>query len=137
MINGANRNIVAGNLIGTDVTGAVSLSNEVGVQILSGSTLNRVGTDGGGSADSLEGNLISGNRRIGVEISGLGLPISENVVAGNLIGTDISGTLALANGRWGVSLTAAAQYNTIGTDGDGVADAAERNVISATSKRAC
>ncbi len=131
MINGANRNIVAGNLIGTDVTGAVSLSNEVGVQILSGSTLNRVGTDGGGSADSLEGNLISGNRRIGVEISGLGLPISENVVAGNLIGTDISGTLALANGRWGVSLTAAAQYNTIGTDGDGVADAAERNVISA------
>ena len=53
-----------------------------------------------------------------------------NSIEGNFIGTDISGTVAMGNGEWGVGIWEASQFNTIGTDGDGVADAAEGNVIS-------
>jgi hypothetical protein len=51
-------------------------------------------------------------------------------VAGNLIGTDVTGAAAIANGTWGVAVVRGAKFNRIGTDGDGVGDDAERNVVS-------
>ncbi len=116
-------NIVAGNLIGTDVTGRVALGNASGV-VVGGDGI-RIGTDGNGVSDLEERNIISGNRYNGVE---LGYGSTGNVVAGNFIGTDATGTEALGNG-WGVYV-AGADSNLIGTNGDGDHDAIERNVIS-------
>ena len=59
---------------------------------------------------------------------------NDNVVAGNFIGTDLTGTLAIGNGSHGVRVQLGAQSNPIGTDGDGVGDAAERNLISANAQ---
>ena len=65
----------------------------------SGASGNRVGTDGNGTSDSLESNVISGNGSTGVTISDAGT--SGNVVAGNFIGVDAAGTAALTgNVSW-------------------------------------
>ena len=61
----------------------------------------------GGTASGA-GNLISGNGEYGVEIEseyyGVNLSANDNVVEGNLIGTDVTGTLPLGNGFGGVAV---------------------------------
>jgi hypothetical protein len=95
-VPGGVDNWIAGNDIGTDATGTIALGNNgVGVAIVAGARSNIIGTDGDGVGDAAEGNLISGNGSNGVEIDDAGT--SGNLVAGNLIGTDASGTRALAN----------------------------------------
>src|SRR5207302_575979 len=59
-----------------------------------------------------------------------GATAMNNVVSGNYIGTNATGTVARANTGHGVEIVAGASSNRIGTDGDGVNDAGERNVIS-------
>src|SRR3990172_5292393 len=123
-------NVVAGNYIGTDVTGTTAVGNatfndvfSAGVILHSGN--NRVGTNGNGIADAAERNVISGNNFDGVKFNGA----SDNVVAGNYIGTNAAGTAAIPNARFGVFAGSGTNHR-IGTDGNGIADEAERNVIS-------
>src|SRR5207302_1145059 len=85
-------------------------------------------TVGGGSAGAR--NVISGNTSDGIELLNTGT--NANIIAGNYVGTDVGGTLALGNGASGVHLTSGPQFNRIGTDGDGVNDVAERNIIAAS-----
>jgi len=130
---GADNNTVAGNYVGTDVAGTGALPNGVtGITIADGAQHNVVGTDGDGVADEAERNIVSSNGSLepgsGVEIFGSGT--DHNVVAGNYIGTDVNGTSALPNIYDGVAIRYGAQFNRVGTDGDGVVDDAERNVIS-------
>src|SRR4029079_4306102 len=72
-----------------------------------------------------EGNLISGNVQAGVWVAGGG----SNVVAGNTIGTNAAGTANLPNDLGGF-INAEAMWTRVGTNADGVADTAERNVIA-------
>ncbi len=92
----------------------------------------RIGTDGNGIGDVAERNVITGNLLRGIEINGLGT--NNNIVAGNFIGTNAAGTSAFGSGfvsgRWGVNIAGGAKFNRVGTNADGIADAAERNVIS-------
>jgi len=84
--SGATGNAVEGNLIGTDVTGKLSVPNYQGIIINTG------GNNIGGTLTGA-GNLVSGNA-----VQGIVLDISNsNLVVGNRVGTDISGTLPLAN----------------------------------------
>ncbi len=122
-INGGDDALIAGNYIGTDVTGATALANETGVLGLSGANVT-VGTNGDGTGDGAEGNLISGNNLGGVSLqSGV-----TGVIAGNIIGLDASGTAVLPNDGSGLSFSGADKL--VGTNGDGLSDVAERNVIS-------
>ncbi len=137
---GTTGNVVAGNFIGTDLSGTVAVPNYAGVEIDSGATGNLVGTNGDGVNDALERNIISGNLFAGVWMIGTGT--DNNVVAGNFIGTDVTGTSAVGNGskfvasgdndiNGGVVIDAGASDNLIGTAGqDGSDDAHQRNVIS-------
>jgi hypothetical protein len=118
----ATGNLVEGNLIGTNAAGNSALPNLDGVDITG------VNNTVGGSIAAAR-NVISGNSASGVAIELS--TATGNVVAGNLIGTDISGLLALGNGSRGVLIADGASGNRIGTDGTGVNPAAERNVISA------
>ena len=117
-------NIIQGNFIGTDVTGTLDLGNDVGVFLESStpgvpdSTNNLVGGSVPGA-----GNLVSGN------VSGVRLQFADttnNLVEGNLIGTEVTGTGSLPN-EIGVVINRAAN-NTIGGT-----TAAQRNVISGNS----
>jgi titin len=127
---GTNSNIVAGNYIGTDVTGSRPLSpvNGAGVVIVNGAQANRIGTDGNGVGDTAEGNVISANSREGIYIANPGT--SGNIVAGNYIGTDKTGSFPLGNAFNGIHIANGATGNRIGTDGKSAVNAGERNVIS-------
>jgi hypothetical protein len=85
----ATGNIVAGNLIGVDVTGDPPIPNGIGVFISASGNIV-------GGTTALARNIISGNTNNGVVITG-----NTNVVEGNFIGTDITGTIALGNGAAG------------------------------------
>ena len=126
---GTNGNVVAGDYIGTDVSGKKALGNlGNGVWIQGGAQSNRIGVSGGDVGAADEPNLISANAQSGVYITDAGTTL--NTVAGNLIGTDLTGTLALGNGDLGVYVTNGAQANLIGTNGAGVNDSLQRNIIS-------
>ncbi|HSD82212.1 MAG TPA: hypothetical protein VLG46_00035, partial [Anaerolineae bacterium] len=122
-LSGSNHKI-QGNYIGTDVSGSMAQGNgSAGVFIAAGSS-NIIGTDGDGVHDAAEGNVISGNGYYGINInSGDG-----NRISGNLIGTNAAGDSAIPNSGAGVVLFTS--NNLVGSDGNGVGDAAERNVIS-------
>ncbi len=121
---GTSSNVVSGNYIGTNATGGAALGNVGdGVRILSGATNNRVGGSTLG-----ERNVISGQTgSAGVTIIDSGT--SGNKVQGNYIGTDAAGTAAVGN-TYGVFLFGSATGNYAGTDGDGVGDSTEGNLIS-------
>jgi hypothetical protein len=129
-LQGGGQNVVAGNFIGTDVTGALAVGNGVGVNgdgvIIQQSNGNFIGTNGDGVGDAFERNIISANQGDGVEISGG----NNNVVAGNFIGTDVTGTQPLGNYSEGINLNYGSSFNRIGTDGLSVDNFGERNIIS-------
>jgi hypothetical protein len=95
-----------------------------------------VGTNGDGTNDANEGNLVVSN----------GPPISpaatdggvivfnttSSTFAGNIIGLGKDGTTTanLFNNGSGILLSDRSSGNTVGTNGDGVSDALERNFIS-------
>ena len=126
---GAAENTVAGNKIGTTLNGMAALANGLnGVFLFQGAFANTIGTNGDGLSDYLEGNVISGNAYAGVNVNNAGT--SHNILAGNLIGVDANGEAAIPNGDHGVYVANGASLNRIGTDGNGVADEWERNIIS-------
>lgn len=121
---GTSGNVVAGNFIGTSSTGVSSLGNSSGIMIWNGASGNLIG--GSGPTD---GNVIAGNRGDLFPFSG-GVMVYDtgttgNLIAGNKIGTDSTGTRALRNGSAGVIIGLGASNNTVG----GLSEP-EQNLIS-------
>jgi len=126
-------NIVSGNFIGTNVSGTFAMDNDNGVIIRTGASNNTVGGDTAG-----ERNLISGNQGYGIYIYDVTFTAvasapqkvwvpgetQGNTVAGNYVGTDVTGTSAIPNGYYGVSVGGGADSNTI-----------KRNLISGNLQR--
>ncbi len=101
-----DNNQITGNFLGTDVTGTLALGNSYGVWALDNSNNNSIGFPGAG-------NLISANLH-GIALGGFGTSASNgNTIEGNYIGTDASGTTALANG-FGVNIDSQATNNKVG-----------------------
>ena len=111
----ATNNRVKGNFIGTDISGTLDRGNAgAGVNLFGGNN-----TVGGVVAGAR--NVISGNNGPGVNINFQG---DNSVVQGNLIGTDVTGTGAVANGSSGVAVSQATNILVGGTT------SATRNLIS-------
>ena len=96
---------IQGDFIGTDRSGTTALPNDGGGLVIVGSTPNQIGGALPGAA-----NLISGNAFANVLLAG---PATGNVIAGNLIGPDLTGTHALSASTAGI-LIQDAHGNTIG-----------------------
>ncbi len=112
--------LIAGNLIGTDVKGAISLPNQgAGIDLASGT-----GTTIGGTT-ALSRNIISGNDGDGIDVAS---GVSSTLIEGNYIGADQTGAKPLANTGDGISVGAASGF-TIGGTVHGAG-----NVISANSR---
>jgi titin len=117
-------NVISGNLIGLGVDGTTDLGNaQYGIQVVNGADTNTIG-----GTTSEERNIISGNGASGVLIWSLNA--DDNLVIGNYIGTDSTGSVAIPNFQDGVRISTDAKNNTVGGD-----TPAERNVISGNGSR--
>ena len=97
-------NIVMGNTIGLDLGGTNPIGNTWDGIALYGSNNTVGGTNPG------EGNIISGNRQIGIGFSNA----DSNKVIGNMIGTGKTGSEELGNVFSGISLSSGSSNNIIG-----------------------
>ncbi|PYK68225.1 MAG: hypothetical protein DME45_08575 [Verrucomicrobia bacterium] len=111
-------NKIQGNYIGTNAAGTAGLGFGTGIDFLRTNDTLIGGTVTGA------GNVISGNSAYGINLDG-----SRNLIQGNFIGTDATGTAKVPNGALGILIVAdgfnAESNNTIG----GITPAA-RNIIS-------
>jgi hypothetical protein len=117
----SSHDLIEGNFIGTDAAGTQSLPNGTGIE-LDVSDSNTIGGTAAGA-----GNIISGNLSDGIGFSsttvieGAGtieagffyLSSIDNIIEGNLIGTDPTGTIALGNNNNGIEIDGGSN-NTIG-----------------------
>jgi len=103
----ADECIIQGNLIGTDAAGKHPIGNRFGIVIVDGAQQNTIGGELPG-----QGNLIASSLQDGIYLATFSS--WGNVISGNAIGTDWSGTLDLGNGESGVRLDMNASNNTIG-----------------------
>ncbi len=109
---GSTDNSILGNLIGTDSSGTVDLGNgDRGVELDDASN-NMVG----GTTPAAR-NLISGNDDDGLAF--VDSDTTGNIVQGNYIGTNISGTVAIGNSSDGVYAREGAGNNTVGGTANG------------------
>jgi hypothetical protein len=117
---------IAGNYIGLAANGTTAGGNNIGLIVDQSSDI-RIGTNADGTSDAAERNIIvnSINR-------GMGIWNSSNLVtvAGNYIGVLPDGVTAAGNADAAIDIFNSANIR-IGTNADGVNDAAERNIISA------
>lgn len=98
-------NVVRGNYIGTDITGAYAIPNTYGLLCDDRSNHNIVGGYLPG-----QGNLISGNTAFGAYFYNNGTSYMQLI--GNKIGTDITGTYAIPN-ETGVHIDGASYANLV------------------------
>jgi CSLREA domain-containing protein len=119
--NGADNNVIAGNFIGTNAAGTYQASSiptafAHGINIKQGASGNRIG----GTAPAAR-NVVSGNPRNGISMFWGGT--NGNLVLGNLVGLNPSGTACLGNRIEGIDINYGAKNNIIGGTAQG-----ERNV---------
>ena len=117
--------VIQGNYVGTNAAGTGALPNLESGVLLGGT---RGVVIGGSTAGA--GNLISGNAKNGLDLTGgiNGTPCRGVIIEGNLIGTDVSGTVALPNLDSGIDFSVTDNSRIGGTA------AGARNVISGNAK---
>jgi hypothetical protein len=115
----SSENVVQGNFIGVDATGSAALGNSGHGVVLSGASNNIIGGTNAGA-----GNVISGSAGVGIRMARYSsFYPTGNLIQGNFIGTDATGSVALPNSGSGVSMVG---FNNI----VGGTDPGARNVIS-------
>jgi hypothetical protein len=105
--SGALGNLVKGNLIGVDPSGAKVPNTLDGIQINDGAMNNTIG-----GASPTDANVISGNMGNGIHL--VDSTTTGNHVLGNRIGTSADGASALGNVGHGVLIETGAHDNVIG-----------------------
>jgi len=113
--SGSSYNVVVGNLIGTDTTGKVCLGRGSSIGIGGGAEFNRIG-----GSNPKERNVINveGGIQFGRQAA------SGNLMIGNFIGTDLSGTKPIGKLKEGIRLGSGCRRPFIGGTTEG-----ERNVF--------
>jgi parallel beta-helix repeat protein len=126
----SDRNVIAGNRIGTNGAGTGALGNGGDGVFLGascdGSTCAGSSSNTIGGTTAAAGNMISGQGGDGVHIDGQGAGIS-NVVEGNTVGARLGGPPALGNHGAGVFAGDSAVNDTIGGTGPGAGNIIDAN----------
>jgi titin len=118
---GSDRNLILGNFIGLDVSGALATPNiSSGIRVSPGAQDNAVGN---ADTNGVGRNVISGNGDYGVSVSGSNT--TGLLILGNYLGTDVGGNFAIANSSGGIGILDGAHDLFIGGTNAGAG-----NVIS-------
>jgi parallel beta-helix repeat protein len=127
---GATMNVVEGNFIGTDATGAAPLPNVLdGVYVGLGAVNNTIGGQNPtGALTTAAWNVISGNFQSGIKVADSGT--SGNTICGNFIGTDVTSEFAVPNHANGITIGAGTSSTTVGAETSG---SGNLNVIAGNS----
>jgi hypothetical protein len=129
--------VVAGNIVGLDVTGAAAGNFAHGVEIVNSSN-NRIGVNVTDADAVAESNIISANQGSGILLVAQSFfgntdVNTNNIISGNFIGTTPT-NVNQGNAGNGVTVSAfdgvTNTNNTIGSNNDGVGDLAEANIIA-------
>ena len=124
LATGATLNVVQGNYVGIDATGAARLGNNRGIVTQSS------------AADNLIGGTVAGARNV-ISGNGIGVFLSSNAaglntrVEGNFIGTDPAGAAGNQNGN-GVVITSTSTGNVIGGTAAGAGNVIAYNFAGVT-----
>lgn len=127
--NGTRNNVITGNRVGTSAAGDLPVSNHYGIIVMTNANGNRIG-----GTTSAERNIISANTEIGIYIESS----DSNIVCGNYIGVDATGTFGFTDAAVsalqanGVEINTNGKFNRIGGN-----TAGERNVISGNRVYGC
>jgi hypothetical protein len=121
---GTNNMLIEGNFFGTDPTGKLNFGNTIGILLAGEAVTQGVANNTIGGTVAGAGNVIANEFLVGVEITGVAA--KNNLVEGNFIGTDPTGTASIGNGV-GVFVNFGAFDNTIGI---GTTGAGAGNVIA-------
>ncbi|MFT3823218.1 MAG: T9SS type A sorting domain-containing protein [Chitinophagaceae bacterium] len=118
-------NVIAGNNIGVDPSWSSAPNMGNGIHLL-GSSNNRIGTNGDNISDYSEMNIIGFNDGYGIVVSveyfyGFETDATDNIIAGNAIGTSDDGSIDMGNVNAGILLYGnfngkQVSNNLIGTD---------------------
>jgi titin len=119
--------VIAGNYFGLSASGTQAFGNITGVNVYGFASDTRIGTDGSNDSFNLhERNVFAGGG------SGPGIMLNRTtdvVIAGNYIGMNATARTRVMH-TWGITATDHVIGLRIGTNGDGIADDAEGNVVS-------
>ena len=85
-------NLAIGNYIGVDTTGSALLGNVTGV-IMEDAASNTLGGTAAAALNVISGNIDSGSDAVGI----IGSAATDDVVLGDFIGTDSTGSMAIAD----------------------------------------
>ena len=120
---GTSGNTVEGNYIGITATGSGALQNHGlgGVVVNAGAQSNLIGGTVAGAR-----NVISGNGNFGIIILDSGS--DNNLVQGNYMGTDPTGTVAIPNALTGVQVSGGAQNCVVGGTAPGAGNLLSGNL---------
>ncbi len=114
--------IIQGNYIGTDFTGTNAVPNgQAGVDVFHGAH----GIIIGGTTTAAR-NIISGNGYTGIILNGAG--VTNNLVQGNYVGTDFTGSNAVPNLQIGIGVWGRATGNLVGGTNVGAANVVSGNL---------
>lgn len=102
----SSNNVLYNNYIGVDRTGNIALPNYDGLSLEAYTQNNIIG----GAASGMK-NVISGNYAYALPL--IGLHTQYNIIRGNFIGTNASGTAAVPN-TYGILFDDGARYNIVG-----------------------
>lgn len=113
-------NVLVNNYIGVDRTGTYAIRNYDGLSLEANTQHNIIGGN-----TPAHRNIISGNVAYGLPL--IGYDTQYNIIQGNYIGTNASGTAAIPN-TYGILFDDGTHYNTVGGLGNG-----EGNLLSGNS----
>ncbi len=124
-LESGNGNTIQGNYIGTDPTGTVAEGNGTGavLSVNDAITIEESSNNTIGGTTVGARNIISGNHVDGILIF---VGSMNNVIEGNFIGTDVTGTKALPNAYSGVRVDSTSD-NTIGGTAPGAGNVISNN----------
>ena len=119
----SNGNVIQGNFIGTNFDGTAAIGNKFSGIIFNGASNNTIGGTQPGARNVISGNQSNGITMNIVYANNTAYGSNNNIVQGNLIGTNAAGTAAFPN-NGGININGSSNNQIGGTTPEA------RNVIS-------